>query len=268
MALILKECYHTFPLKLFDTKWKAQNGQKKALSGAKKCIGIYPGQYYDEETGLHYNYFRYYDPGVGRYLRPDPIGLSDGTNLFAYVLNNPTSYFDSYGLCCFLVSDTERQLNRRILRKIAQAQVNLISSGIVTSCQAMANIWGFAAPLYKCWIDDDVESYVEDVSYILSGVNEWASRTDGTQVRGFDDSGFKPQYKDRMSPNQVQHFSAGVQAGFQYGVMAIVGHRFGRPDSPPDTALNDRSTFLGTMLSTGGIGMDEVEGWIRREICQ
>jgi RHS repeat-associated protein len=44
-----------------------------------------PGQYYDAETGLHYNYFRYYDPTTGRYLTPDPIGLFEGINLFSYV---------------------------------------------------------------------------------------------------------------------------------------------------------------------------------------
>ena len=36
----------------------------------------FPGQYYDEETGLHYNYHRYYDPQSGRYLRPDPVNFS------------------------------------------------------------------------------------------------------------------------------------------------------------------------------------------------
>ena len=46
---------------------------KKALSGSKKGIGIYPGQYYDNESDLHYNYHRYYQPQIGRYLRADPI---------------------------------------------------------------------------------------------------------------------------------------------------------------------------------------------------
>jgi RHS repeat-associated protein len=57
-----------------------------------------PGQYFDEETGLHYNWHRHYDPGIGRYLRADPIGFEGGLNLYVYVLDNPVVYFDPGGL--------------------------------------------------------------------------------------------------------------------------------------------------------------------------
>ncbi|MBT2467303.1 RHS repeat protein [Streptomyces sp. ISL-66] len=57
----------------------------------------FPGQYYDPETGLHYNYFRHYDPATGRYISPDPLGLAPAPNPVAYVAN-PNTGCDPLGL--------------------------------------------------------------------------------------------------------------------------------------------------------------------------
>lgn len=78
----------------------------------------FPGQYYDSETSLHYNYFRDYDTSIGRYKQADPIGTRRGTNhLYIYVDSNPIIYEDPKGLT---IDEGRKNLNilaQRLLDK-------------------------------------------------------------------------------------------------------------------------------------------------------
>jgi RHS repeat-associated protein len=79
-----------------------QNTKPMAQASAASRDDVYQplrfqGQYFDEETGLHYNRFRYYDPDVGRFVSQDPIGLQGGDNLYEYA-PSPLGWIDPFGL--------------------------------------------------------------------------------------------------------------------------------------------------------------------------
>jgi len=75
--------------------------QVAANDGDKlRCNLRFAGQYADEESGLHYNRYRYYDSETGQYLTPDPIGLLGGVNPYGYV-HNPLSWVDPLGLASY-----------------------------------------------------------------------------------------------------------------------------------------------------------------------
>jgi RHS repeat-associated protein len=94
------------PQKLLDSTgtlvWEARYtafGNAEILVNTVENNLRFPGQYYDAETGLHYNFHRYYDPMTGRYTQVDPIGFAGGdVNWYAYVGNNPVSWVDPNGL--------------------------------------------------------------------------------------------------------------------------------------------------------------------------
>jgi RHS repeat-associated protein len=99
------------PRQITDTtnvnRWEWANGdpfgnsapnENPASAGVFTFNLRFPGQYFDAETGKHYNYFRDYDPAIGRYIQSDPLGLSAGLNTYGYVDASPLTGFDPKGL--------------------------------------------------------------------------------------------------------------------------------------------------------------------------
>jgi RHS repeat-associated protein len=106
-----------------------------------------PGQYYDVESGLHYNCFRYYDPIVGRYISQDPIGYAAGDfNLYRYCGNDPVNAFDPTGEAIPLAVLGIAFLVHTIGGAITGAAGGMISGGIVGAANSVSDN-------RRCWCD-------------------------------------------------------------------------------------------------------------------
>lgn len=102
---------------VWEASYKAWGEAREVIARASKAAGLVPrnplrfqGQWVDDETGLHYNRNRYYDPGTGRFVSKDPIGLRGGFNVYAYA-SNPVEWTDPLGLApCDCLTKTQCKL--------------------------------------------------------------------------------------------------------------------------------------------------------------
>ena len=106
----------------------------------------YPGQYFDKETKLHYNYFRTYAPSTGRYTQGDPIGLDGGWNRFGYAEQNPLFFTDPNGLCPICVGIFAMAEVTMLLHSAAMDPVPLPGSSIAARSSVGAAMVGQAIP--------------------------------------------------------------------------------------------------------------------------
>jgi RHS repeat-associated protein len=93
---------------------------------------VLPGQYFDTETGNHYNYFRDYDPRLGRYIESDPIGLDGGENSYSYVVSSPVLLVDSLGLEIdwggYILSNAD------VVQNLQKLNDELVNAGFLDGC--------------------------------------------------------------------------------------------------------------------------------------
>ncbi|MFF3000558.1 putative T7SS-secreted protein [Streptomyces sp. NPDC057950] len=123
------------PTELIDESggiaWRSRSTLWGATAWARDGITYtplrFPGQYYDSETGLHYNFFRHYDPETGRYTSPDPLGLAPAPNPVGYV-DNPTTASDPLGL---MPNYTKEERAKRRLDKIVDGVIDRAQNGEV-----------------------------------------------------------------------------------------------------------------------------------------
>ncbi|WP_244105238.1 RHS repeat-associated core domain-containing protein [Burkholderia ambifaria] len=93
----------------------------------------FQGQYLDRETGLHYNTFRFYDPDIGRFINPDPIGLLGGTNFYRYAAN-PLVWIDPWGWACGELSGKAQEVHNLAgggdARSIRNSTVSIVEAKV------------------------------------------------------------------------------------------------------------------------------------------
>ncbi|KVN25971.1 sugar-binding protein [Burkholderia pyrrocinia] len=94
---------------VWEASYRAWGEARDVIARASKAAGIvarsairFQGQQHDDETGLHYNRYRYYDSGAGRFISQDPIGLAGGINFYQYA-PNPIEFVDPLGLRKYVV---------------------------------------------------------------------------------------------------------------------------------------------------------------------
>ena len=167
------------------TSWRAVSESFGATLPIDQDIEMnlrFPGQYFDAETGTHYNFHRDYRPNAGRYLQGDPIGLEGGVNAYGYSGSSPILMTDSRGLDYWVEGSVQGEGGHPWHRSVCVGKHNgkrlCISFGVIEDClmQCKGMIYediSAAGPL----VDDmyqstSMEEDAEIGSYFISLVGE------------------------------------------------------------------------------------------------
>ncbi|EOX5984982.1 RHS repeat-associated core domain-containing protein, partial [Proteus mirabilis] len=142
----------------------------------------FQGQYFDKETGLHYNTFRYYAPDLGRFTQQDPIGLAGGINLYAYA-PNPLTWVDPWGWACGKIDGNINPKDVRYMQSSIKNQTGEYT--VLGNADSLLNgtLKPSDLPPIKIWKDDLGKIWTLDhrrlATFKLAGLDsvpfKWAS---------------------------------------------------------------------------------------------
>ncbi len=188
--------------------WRYRDGKAENDPNYTECPFRFAGQYEDEESGLYYNRFRYYDRETGQYLSPDPIGLLGGLNPYGYV-HCPTGWVDPFGLeCCpgKITGDS----------KTLREKINLARSGDVSAQAELAyakymrdkghNIHFNTPPNRSISMADFTVDGVQIDTKLLSGIGGNAAKNITKGVRQVGDNGVVQVIRNSDSPISLEQF--------------------------------------------------------------
>ncbi|MBI1424703.1 MAG: hypothetical protein GC149_14755, partial [Gammaproteobacteria bacterium] len=186
----------------------------------------FPGQYYDAESGLYYNYFRYYDPSTGRYITSDPIGLNGGINTYGYVGANPLYGYDPYGLFSITDPTTWPTFDQSTV-DFAAGFGDSLSFGLTANIRSGLGIGGVnkCSNAYRYGEYTDLAFEVGTMG-LSAGLKGLAARASRNAVR----NGARPFVNAFREAN-------GLESGFVHHSNPLFGHPGGFPTTFPTGGL-------------------------------
>lgn len=191
-------------------------GSLRTKRGSQSTQVRFSGQWADEETGLHYNRYRYYDPDSGRYLSPDPVGLYGGMELYAYG-PNPVAWIDPMGWTHFLqVTGFDPAGARHSASGAGNRPVEYDSCLNANSCpRALSHPSGSLGHSEQTFCHDLLRSGETGGTYRLTGSLPPCPNCHGAMMRTAHETGSTITYRWGQPPNNnsITYTPTGVPPG-------------------------------------------------------